>query len=226
VENEGRTSNTMVILVGQREFCNEVGNLEEETSSSDAQDLLCDLGWMLREASCDTEAACNRLQRLHQYASVRGWTRVADYALAAATRAGVSHKLSQLGVFQTLDLTDTQCEETRFEHQAQISLSLLVSELNPHHLRPSLAPIQIAGDKDMQILVQSSSNTHEGMTLPLLPTRRMKGRCRPAWGKRTSHLLYTAVSLTAACAGLCIVLQYPNEVTQLSTSLRRCLWGQ
>ena len=78
----------------------------------------------------------------------------------------------------------------------------------------------------MQILVQSSSNTHEGMTLPLLPTRRMKGRCRPAWGKRTSHLLYTAVSLTAACAGLCIVLQYPNEVTQLSTSLRRCLWGQ
>jgi hypothetical protein len=133
----------MVILVGQREFCNEVGNLEEETSSSDAQDLLCDLGWMLREASCDTEAACNRLQRLHQYASVRGWTRVADYALAAATRAGVSHKLSQLGVFQTLDLTDTQCEETRFEHQAQISLSLLVSELNPHHLRPSLAPIQV-----------------------------------------------------------------------------------
>lgn len=133
----------MVILVGQRQFCNEVGSLEEETSSSDAQDLLCDLGWMLREASCDTEAACNRLQRLHQYASVRGWTRVADYALAVATRAGVSHKLSQLGVFQTLDLIDTQCEETRFEHQAQISLSLLVSELNPHHLRPSLAPIQV-----------------------------------------------------------------------------------
>ena len=127
----------MVILVGQRQFCNEVGSLEEETSSSDAQDLLYDLGWMLREASCDTEAACNRLQCLHQYASVRGWTRVADYALAAATRAGVSHKLSKLGVFQT------QCEEIRFEHQAQISLSLLVSELNPHHLRPSLAPIQV-----------------------------------------------------------------------------------
>lgn len=140
VENEGRTSNTMVILIGQREFCNEVGNLEEETISSDAQDLLYDLGWMLREASCDTEAACNRLQLLHQYAASCGWTRVADYALAAATRAGVSHKLTD---FQTLAWTDTWCEETRFEHQAQQSLSRLVSELNPNHLIPALAPIQV-----------------------------------------------------------------------------------
>ncbi|BBN19580.1 protein MpSPL4 [Marchantia polymorpha subsp. ruderalis] len=35
----------------------------------------------------------------------------------------------------------------------------------------------------------------------------------------------STVGVLLVCAGLCVMLQHPNEVIELSLSLRRCLWG-
>jgi hypothetical protein len=63
------------------------------------------------------------------------------------------------------------------------------------------------------------------MTTSLLPQRAMKAGRRPLWARNPYRLAFAVASATAACAGLCVVLQHPEQVAQLSTSLRRCLWS-
>ncbi len=76
------------------------------------------------------------------------------------------------------------------------------------------------GEKDTHVILPKSRDA----LVPLLAKRRQRGSYNQRWG--TYRVMAVVASVTVACAGVCLVLQHPNEVIQMSTSLRRCLWGQ
>lgn len=75
------------------------------------------------------------------------------------------------------------------------------------------------GKKDVHITVDSGRDT----LVPLIPKQR-RGSCNQSWG--TYRVMAAVATVTAACAGVCLVLVHPDEVIQLSTSLHHRLWGQ
>lgn len=225
VENEGRPSNTMVVLVADAEFCNEVESLELFTSSCEAQDLLYDLGWMLKENTLDSSVLVQRLQTLLNYANAKGWERVAERILEAADRRRVLHKL--VGAFDVLSL-DWRNVLSKNAGTAPVykPSPLAAPELNRSHLIPSLAQSETDEEKHTHVIVCSSSSD-DLVTTSLLPKQQgtRGSRARNPWMGSPVRLAFAVVSATVACAGLCVALQHPEQVTQLSTSLRRCLWS-
>lgn len=131
----------MVVLVGDAEFCNEVESLELFTSSCEVQDLLYDLGWMLKENTLDSNVLIQRLQSLLNYANTKGWERVAERILEAAERRGVLHKLVGAFDIPSLDWRNILTESTG--HAAFKPPSFAAPELNRSHLIPSLAQSEV-----------------------------------------------------------------------------------
>ena len=79
-------------------------------------------------------------------------------------------------------------------------------------------------DKHTHIIICSSSS-EDLMKAPLLPRNMRAGR-RSSWLGSRYRLAFAVATATAACAGLCALLQHPEQVALLSTSLRRCLWSR
>jgi len=133
----------MVVLVGDAEFCNEVESLELFTSSCEAQDLLYDLGWMLKENTLDSTVFVQNLQSLLNYANAKGWERVAERILEAAERRSVLHKL--VGAFDISSLDWRNILTESVGHAAAFKPpSLAAPELNMSHLIPSLARSEVS----------------------------------------------------------------------------------
>lgn len=132
----------MVVLVGDAEMCNEVESLELFTSSCEAQDLLYDLGWMLKENTLDSNVVIQRLQLLLDYANAKGWERVAERILEAAGRQGVLHKL--VGAFDISSFGWRNILTESAGHAAAYNPpSLVAPELNRSHLIPSSAQSEV-----------------------------------------------------------------------------------
>lgn len=131
----------MVVLVGDAEFCNEVESLELFTSSCEAQDLLYDLGWMLKENTLDSKALIQRLQSLLNYANAKGWERVAERIVEAADRRGVLHKV--VGAFDILSLDWRNILPESTGLAAYKPPSFAAPELNRSHLIPSLTQSEV-----------------------------------------------------------------------------------
>nr|XP_024372071.1 squamosa promoter-binding-like protein 9 isoform X2 [Physcomitrium patens] len=224
VENEDRLSNIMVVLVGDAEFCNEVESMELYTSSCEAQDLLFDLGWMLKESTLDSGVLIQRLRSLLDYANAKGWERVAERILEAADRRGVLRKLVGAADARSFDWRNIWAESTGHSHSTYKLSSFAVPVSSRSYSMPSLAQSKRDADEHTHIVVCNSSSK-DLTTTSLLPQRGMREKRRSPWGRNTYRLVFAVASATAACAGLCVVLQHPEQVAQLSTSLRRCLWS-
>ncbi|KAG0591511.1 hypothetical protein M758_1G177100 [Ceratodon purpureus] len=224
VENEGRPSNAMVVLVGDAEFCNEVESVELCTSSCEAQDLLYDLGWMLKETTLDSHVLIQRLQSLLSYANAKGWERVAERILETAERKGVLQKIIGAADSYSFDWRNIEVGNIGYEYQSYQPPSFTAPELNRSHLIPSLAQSETDENKHTHIII-CSSKSEDLMTASLLPLRGMRTSRRSSWVGHPFRLAFAVASATAACAGLCVVLQHPEQVALLSTSLRRCLWS-
>jgi len=108
VENEGRTSNSMTLLVGDRDLCSALERLDVEASRGCEQDLVFDLCWMLRDSSCQDYGACSRLQDLFLFAKACGWVRLVEYLLQVAGRKGM------LSEVLSVDDMDQTCGDKTF----------------------------------------------------------------------------------------------------------------
>ncbi|KAH9574319.1 hypothetical protein CY35_01G050400 [Sphagnum magellanicum] len=213
VENEGRTSNSMTVLVGDRNLCSELERLELEVSRGCEQDLVFDLCWMLRDSSCQDSGACSRLQDLFLYAKACGWHSLAEYVLQAAGRKGMLPEVTKVGDKTYPFRGDMDAP------QALMVLPTMVLEWNNAHLLPPFKKDRKFGKKDVHITVDSGRDT----LVPLIPKQR-RGSCNQSWG--TYRVMAAVATVTVVCAGVCLVLVHPNEVIQLSTSLHHRLWGQ
>ena len=132
----------MVLLVGDAEFCNEVESLELSTSSCEAQDLLFDLGWVLKETALDSHVLTERLQSLLCYSNAKGWERVAERILEAAERGGVLHRLVGADIY-SFDWRNIEVGSAGCEYQTYQPPSFVVPELHRSHLIPSLAQSEV-----------------------------------------------------------------------------------
>ncbi|CAM6043652.1 unnamed protein product [Sphagnum compactum] len=220
VENEGRTSNSMTVLVGDRDLCSALERLDLEASRGCEQDLVFDLCWMLRDSSCQDYGACSRLQDLFLFAKACGWVRLAEYLLQVAGRKGM------LSEVLSVDDMDQTCGDKTFwwgrnmDTQGLTVLPAMDLEWDDGHLLPTFRKSGKYGEKDTHVILPKGRDA----LVPLLAKRRQRGSCNQRWG--TYRVMAVVASVTVACAGVCLVLQHPNEVIQMSTSLRRCLWGQ
>lgn len=133
----------MVVLVGDAEFCNEVESLELVTSSCEAQDLLYDLGWMLKESTFESHYLVRRLQSLLCYANAKGWERVPERILEAAERRGVLHQLVGAADIYSFGWRNIEIGSTGYEYQVYKPPSFAAPELNRSHLIPSLAQSEV-----------------------------------------------------------------------------------
>lgn len=174
----------MVVLVGDAEFCNEVESLELFTSSCEAQDLLFDLGWMLKEHTLDANVLIQRLQLLLNYANEKGWERVAERILEAAERQGVLHKLVGAFDISSLDWRNILTESNG--HPASYTLPSLASpELNRSHLIPSLAQSEVCPLSFRNVLYFMYMFWSSGMMSIL--------KCCISFTKFTSHVVLSWV---------------------------------
>lgn len=219
VENEGRTSNSMTVLVGDRDLCSALERLDLEASRACEQDLVFDLCWMLRDSSCQDYGACSRLQDLFLFAKACGWVRLVEYLLQIAGRKGM------LSEVLSVDDMDQTCGDKTFWWGRNMDTQLTVLpamdlEWDDGHLLPTFRKSGKYGEKDTPVILPKGRDA----LMPLLAKRRQRGSCNQRWG--TYRVMAVVASVTVACAGVCLVLQHPNEVIQMSTSLRRCLWGQ
>ncbi|CAK9871837.1 unnamed protein product [Sphagnum jensenii] len=220
VENEGRTSNSMSVLVGDRDLCSALERLDLQASRGCEQDLVFDLCWMLRDSSCQDYGACSRLQDLFLFAKACGWVRLAEYLLQVAGRKGM------LSEVLSIDDMDPTCADKTFwwgrnmDTQGLTVLPAMDFEWDDGHLLPTFRKSGKYGEKDTHVILPKGRDA----LVPLLAQRRQRRSCNQHWG--THRVMAVVASVTVACAGVCLVLQHPNEVIQMSTSLRRCLWGQ
>ncbi|KAH8971507.1 hypothetical protein BDL97_02G146700 [Sphagnum fallax] len=220
VENEGRTSNSMSVLVGDRDLCSALERLDLQASRGCEQDLVFDLCWMLRDSSCQDYGACSRLRDLFLFAKACGWVRLAEYLLQVAGRKGM------LSEVLSIDDMDPTCADKTFwwgrnmDTQGLTVLPAMDFEWDDGHLLPTFRKSGKYGEKDTHVILPKGRDA----LVPLLAQRRQRGSCNQRWG--THRVIAVVASVTVACAGVCLVLQHPNEVIQMSTSLRRCLWGQ
>jgi hypothetical protein len=220
VENEGRTSNSMTVLVGNRDLCSALERLDLQASRGCEQDLVFDLCWMLRDSSCQDYGACSRLQDVFLFAKACGWVRLAEYLLQVAGRKGM------LSEVLSIDDMDPTCADKTFwwgrnmDTQGLTVLPAMDFEWDDGHLLPTFRKSGKYGEKDTHVILPKGRDA----LVPLLAQRRQRGSCNQRWGMH--RVMAVVASVTVACAGVCLVLQHPNEVIQMSTSLRRCLWGQ
>ncbi|CAK9216293.1 unnamed protein product [Sphagnum troendelagicum] len=220
VENEGRTSNSMSVLVGDRDLCSALERLDLQASRGCEQDLVFDLCWMLRDSSCQDYGACSRLQDLFLFAKACGWVRLAEYLLQVAGRKGMLSEVLRI------DDMDPTCADKTFwwgrnmDTQGLTVLPAMDFEWDDGHLLPTFRKSGKYGEKDTHVILLKGRDA----LVPLLAQRRQRGSCNQHWGAH--RVMAVVASVTVACAGVCLVLQHPNEVIQMSTSLRRCLWGQ
>jgi hypothetical protein len=120
----------MTVLVGDRNLCSELERLELEVSRGCEQDLVFDLGWMLRDSSCQHSGACSRLQDLFLYAKACGWHSLAEFVLQAAGRKGMLPEVTKVGDKTYPFRGDMDAP------QALMVLPTMVLEWNSAHLLP------------------------------------------------------------------------------------------
>eukprot|EP00250_Pteridium_aquilinum_P012857 c20988_g1_i1 orf=716-3577(+) len=114
----------------------------------------------------------------------------------------------------------------------QLHLVLQSVQLEDSDTRRSFLPSMGLRDIEVPLLEERIPILEEGWgqkgcwTGPLSWQRKplgFTGTC--ARNRKFCRVLIATVSIVTVCTGMCFMLQYPHEVTEMSMSLRRCLWG-